>query len=80
MGENSQHSNQSQSPCHMLLHFSIVMSQQGKCPQELWTHLRQVVQGLCHCLLCSLQLWQMMDQAMYSIHSREPGGLVTVLV
>lgn len=31
----------------MLLHFSIVVSQQDKPPQELWAELRQAVQGFC---------------------------------
>lgn len=43
----------------MLSHFSVVVSQQGKSPQEFCTHLRQVVQGFC--LLLALFLAAVAD-------------------
>ena len=58
--------------CRMLLHFSIVVSQQGKSPQELWAQLRHAVQGFC--MLLSLFLAAMADDGSSRICVTQQGA------
>lgn len=56
----------------MLLHFSVVVSQQGKYPQELWAQLRHAVQGFC--VLLALFLAAMADDGSSHVRVTQQGA------